>query len=140
MDPSIVYEVKSVEVKEISFRLDGVFLPPDDHPHLPICFVEVQFQKDPLPSLPNTPYLAGSVTELAGNAPEFAENLPKLAGNPPELAENPPELAGNPPELAGNPPELAGKPPEFAGNPPELAKPVTKSSAFGMYSQPFPHP
>ena len=67
MDPSIVYEVKSVEVKEISFRLDGVFLPPDDHPHLPICFVEVQFQKDPLPSLPNTPYLAGSVTELAGN-------------------------------------------------------------------------
>ncbi len=38
------YQFSSVEVKQLSFRLDGVFLP--DSLHRPIYFVEVQFQKD----------------------------------------------------------------------------------------------
>ena len=39
------YQFSSVEVKQLAFRLDGVFLP--DNPDHPIYFVEVQFQKDP---------------------------------------------------------------------------------------------
>ena len=38
------YQFSSVEVKQLAFRLDGVFLP--DNIHDPIYFVEVQFQKD----------------------------------------------------------------------------------------------
>ncbi len=38
------YQFSSVEVKQLAFRLDGVFLP--DNPNQPIYFVEVQFQKD----------------------------------------------------------------------------------------------
>jgi predicted transposase/invertase (TIGR01784 family) len=38
------YQFSSVEVKQLSFRLDGVFLP--DTPNQPIYFLEVQFQKD----------------------------------------------------------------------------------------------
>lgn len=38
------YQFSSVEVKQLAFRLDGVFLP--DSPNQPIYFVEVQFQKD----------------------------------------------------------------------------------------------
>lgn len=41
-----VYEFKSVEIKELAFRLDGVFLPSDEYPSQPLYFVEVQFQKD----------------------------------------------------------------------------------------------
>jgi predicted transposase/invertase (TIGR01784 family) len=41
------YEFKSIEIKELSFRLDGVFLPSDNHPDHPLYFVEVQFQADP---------------------------------------------------------------------------------------------
>ncbi len=40
------YRFDSVEVKELSFRIDGVFLPQSKNPELPIHFVEVQFQKD----------------------------------------------------------------------------------------------
>ncbi len=40
------YEFKSVEVKELAFRLDGVFLPDEKYPEYPIYFAEVQFQKD----------------------------------------------------------------------------------------------
>ena len=40
------YRFDSVEVKELSFRIDGVFLPKSKNPELPIHFVEVQFQKD----------------------------------------------------------------------------------------------
>jgi predicted transposase/invertase (TIGR01784 family) len=40
------YTFDSVEVKETSFRIDGVFLPP--HPTELIYFCEVQFQPDPL--------------------------------------------------------------------------------------------
>jgi predicted transposase/invertase (TIGR01784 family) len=40
------YTFDSVEVKETSFRIDGVFLPP--HPTELIYFCEVQFQTDPL--------------------------------------------------------------------------------------------
>jgi len=38
------YEFKSVEVKELAFRIDGVFI--SAQPEHPIYFVEVQFQKD----------------------------------------------------------------------------------------------
>jgi predicted transposase/invertase (TIGR01784 family) len=38
------YEFKSIEVKELAFRIDGVFISAQfNHP---IYFVEVQFQKD----------------------------------------------------------------------------------------------
>ncbi|HEY9711431.1 MAG TPA: DUF2887 domain-containing protein [Oculatellaceae cyanobacterium] len=40
------YQFSSVEVKQLSFRIDGVFLPSSDTPSLPIYFVEVQFQPD----------------------------------------------------------------------------------------------
>ena len=40
------YRFDSVEVKELSFRIDGVFLPQSKNQELPIHFVEVQFQKD----------------------------------------------------------------------------------------------
>ncbi len=43
---SLRYKFSSVEVKQLSFRLDGVFLPKGESPELPIHFVEVQFQKD----------------------------------------------------------------------------------------------
>jgi predicted transposase/invertase (TIGR01784 family) len=35
-----------VEVKEKSFRFDGIFMPPVDRPTEPIYFIEVQFQPD----------------------------------------------------------------------------------------------
>jgi predicted transposase/invertase (TIGR01784 family) len=38
------YEFSSVEVKQLAFRIDGVFLP--NSPNLPIYFGEVQFQPD----------------------------------------------------------------------------------------------
>ncbi|WP_043995446.1 DUF2887 domain-containing protein, partial [Microcystis aeruginosa] len=40
------YQFKSVEIKELAFRLDGVFIPDADPPDYPLYFVEVQFQKD----------------------------------------------------------------------------------------------
>jgi predicted transposase/invertase (TIGR01784 family) len=40
------YQFESVEVKETAFRIDGVFLPPDDAASKVVFFVEVQFQKD----------------------------------------------------------------------------------------------
>lgn len=40
------YRFESVEVKEPSFRIDGVFLPPDDANAKTVFFAEVQFQKD----------------------------------------------------------------------------------------------
>lgn len=40
------YRFESVEVKEPSFRIDGVFLPPDSAAPKVVFFVEVQFQKD----------------------------------------------------------------------------------------------
>lgn len=41
------YQFRSVEIKQSAFRIDGVFLPPNDSPHQTVYFVEVQFQKDP---------------------------------------------------------------------------------------------
>ncbi|HEY9607896.1 Rpn family recombination-promoting nuclease/putative transposase [Allocoleopsis sp.] len=41
------YQFSSVEVKQLSFRIDGVFLPVSNAPSRPIYFVEVQFQPDP---------------------------------------------------------------------------------------------
>jgi predicted transposase/invertase (TIGR01784 family) len=40
------YVFRSVELKQTAFRIDGVFLPPQDAPNPIIYFVEVQFQKD----------------------------------------------------------------------------------------------
>ena len=40
------YRFESVEVKETAFRIDGVFLPPEDAKPRIIFFAEVQFQKD----------------------------------------------------------------------------------------------
>ncbi len=40
------YRFESVEVKESSFRIDGVFLPPDDAIAKTVFFAEIQFQKD----------------------------------------------------------------------------------------------
>jgi predicted transposase/invertase (TIGR01784 family) len=39
-----VYEFKSVEIKELAFRIDGVFV--SQQTEYPIYFLEVQFQKD----------------------------------------------------------------------------------------------
>lgn len=41
------YRFQSVEVKQTAFRLDGIFLPANRHPDLPLFFIEVQFQADP---------------------------------------------------------------------------------------------
>lgn len=40
------YRFESVEVKETAFRIDGVFLPPEDATSRAIFFAEVQFQRD----------------------------------------------------------------------------------------------
>ncbi|MEA5512438.1 Rpn family recombination-promoting nuclease/putative transposase [Nodularia sp. UHCC 0506] len=40
------YRFESVEVKETAFRIDGVFLPPEDVTPRVILFAEVQFQRD----------------------------------------------------------------------------------------------
>ena len=40
------YQFASVEVKQLAFRIDGVFLPTTTTPQQPIYFVEVQFQRD----------------------------------------------------------------------------------------------
>lgn len=44
--PADTYKFTSIELKQLAFRLDGLFLPPTNQPNLPIYFVEVQFQKD----------------------------------------------------------------------------------------------
>ncbi len=41
-----IYEFSSVEVKQLAFRIDGVFLPKSNTVSSPIYFVEVQFQTD----------------------------------------------------------------------------------------------
>ncbi len=40
------YKFTSREVKQLSFRLDGLFLPTDNNPNKPFYLVEVQFQPD----------------------------------------------------------------------------------------------
>ena len=41
------YQFTSREVKQLSFRLDGLFLPTEQESSLPLYLVEVQFQSDP---------------------------------------------------------------------------------------------
>lgn len=41
------YRFESVELKQIAFRFDGVFVPPDAQPDWPLFFIEVQFQSEP---------------------------------------------------------------------------------------------
>ncbi|NET45398.1 MAG: DUF2887 domain-containing protein [Okeania sp. SIO2B3] len=43
-----IYEFTSREVKQLSFRLDGLFLPTDNNPNKYFYLVEVQFQPDDL--------------------------------------------------------------------------------------------
>jgi len=40
------YRFESVEIKEPNFRIDGVFLPPENDGNRTVFFAEVQFQKD----------------------------------------------------------------------------------------------
>lgn len=40
------YTFSSVEIKQTSFRIDGIFLPVQEKKEIPIYFVEVQFQTD----------------------------------------------------------------------------------------------
>jgi len=42
------YQFASVEQKQTAFRIDGVFLPPEDEAEAPVYFLETQFQRDPL--------------------------------------------------------------------------------------------
>jgi predicted transposase/invertase (TIGR01784 family) len=46
LNPIQGYRFDSVEVKETSFRIDGLFLPPVDAVPQRVIFAEVQFQKD----------------------------------------------------------------------------------------------
>ncbi|HBQ98872.1 MAG TPA: flagellar assembly protein H, partial [Cyanobacteria bacterium UBA11691] len=41
-----LYTFTSVEVKQLAFRLDGLFLPSTPNPELPFYLAEVQFQPD----------------------------------------------------------------------------------------------
>lgn len=40
------YKFTFIELKQVAFRWDGLFVPPIDKPNLPIYFVEMQFQLD----------------------------------------------------------------------------------------------
>ena len=40
------YRFVSVEVKQTAFRMDGLLLPPEDQPELPVLFTEAQAQPD----------------------------------------------------------------------------------------------
>ncbi|RUR72589.1 DUF2887 domain-containing protein [Chlorogloeopsis fritschii PCC 9212] len=40
------YQFRSVEIKQTAFRIDGVFLPPENNPDKTVYFCEVQFQKE----------------------------------------------------------------------------------------------
>ncbi len=40
------YKFTSVEIKQLAFRIDGLFLPNEDDSTSPIYFLEVQFQPD----------------------------------------------------------------------------------------------
>jgi predicted transposase/invertase (TIGR01784 family) len=42
------YQFQSVEVKQLAFRIDGVFIPKPDSPDQTVIFLEVQFQNDPV--------------------------------------------------------------------------------------------
>jgi predicted transposase/invertase (TIGR01784 family) len=42
------YDFGSVEIKQVAFRIDGVFLPKPNADDQTVWFVEVQFQKDPV--------------------------------------------------------------------------------------------
>jgi predicted transposase/invertase (TIGR01784 family) len=46
--PAEQYRFHSVELKQTALRLDGLFKPPEDRPDLPLFFIEVQFQSDPM--------------------------------------------------------------------------------------------
>jgi len=41
------YQFTSQEIKQLAFRLDGLFLPTITNPQLPFYILEVQFQPDP---------------------------------------------------------------------------------------------
>ncbi|PLS67382.1 MAG: hypothetical protein CV045_13910, partial [Cyanobacteria bacterium M5B4] len=74
------YAFTSVEVKEKSFRFDGIFMPPIDAVNEPIYFIEVQFQ-------PNPNFLLAvsgrdcSISQSATTAPRLASssNFPRSA-------------------------------------------------------------
>ena len=45
-EEAATYQFASVEIKQLAFRIDGVFLPSLETAHQPIYFLEVQFQPD----------------------------------------------------------------------------------------------
>ncbi len=45
-DLAVGYEFRSVEIKQLAFRIDGVLLPTPDAADQTVWFIEVQFQKD----------------------------------------------------------------------------------------------
>ena len=47
VDLAVGYEFRSVEIKQLAFRIDGVLLPHPNAPNQTVWFIEVQFQKDP---------------------------------------------------------------------------------------------
>lgn len=64
------YRFEFVEVKEPNFRIDGVFLPPDNVVSKTVFFAEVQFQKD------NELYhrfIAESMLYLYRNSPVYSD-------------------------------------------------------------------
>jgi len=46
IDPS-TYQFQAPEIKQLAFRLDGLFCPLAEFPHQPLYFVEIQFYNDP---------------------------------------------------------------------------------------------
>jgi predicted transposase/invertase (TIGR01784 family) len=40
------YDFRSVEIKQIAYRIDGLLIPKRHHPNAPVYFSEIQFQKD----------------------------------------------------------------------------------------------
>ena len=45
-EEAAAYEFTSREIKQLAFRIDGLFLPKTDEPNKPFYLVEVQFQPD----------------------------------------------------------------------------------------------
>ena len=41
------YQFRAEELKQTAFRLDGMLMPPEANPELPVVFVEAQMQAEP---------------------------------------------------------------------------------------------
>ncbi|NJM46933.1 MAG: DUF2887 domain-containing protein [Alkalinema sp. RU_4_3] len=43
---AIAHDIRSIEVKQIAFRIDGLLIPKRSQQQTPVYFSEIQFQKD----------------------------------------------------------------------------------------------